>query len=70
MIKNFHTFVQTNKPEDYKKYVDSTLAATPIALRDLLNSCFLHRDRSPLMKSNLSKTSAAGSRRRECRWAR
>ena len=36
MIKNFHTFVQTNKPEDYKKYVDSTLAATPIALRDLL----------------------------------
>ncbi len=36
MIKNFHTFVQTDKPEDYKKYVDSTLNATPIALRDLL----------------------------------
>ena len=36
MIKNFHTFVQTDKPEDYKKYVDSTLSATPIALRDLL----------------------------------
>ncbi len=36
MIKNFHTFVQTNKPEDYKKYVDSVLTANPIALRDLL----------------------------------
>ncbi len=36
MIKNFHTFVQTNKPEDYKKYVASALSAHPIALRDLL----------------------------------
>ena len=36
MIKNFHTFVQTNKPEDYKKYVASVLTAQPIALRDLL----------------------------------
>ena len=36
MIKNFHTFVQTNRPEDYKKYVDTCLTANPIALRDLL----------------------------------
>ncbi len=36
VIKNFHTFVQTNKAEDYKKYVDSTLSATPISIRDLL----------------------------------
>ncbi len=36
MIKNFHTFVQTNKAEDYHKYVQTTLNATPIAIRDLL----------------------------------
>ena len=36
LIKNFHTFVQTNKSEDYKKYVESTLSATPISIRDLL----------------------------------
>ena len=36
MIKNFHTFVQTNKPEDYKKYVASVLSVQPISIRDLL----------------------------------
>ena len=36
MIKNFHTFVQTNKPEDYKKYVASVTSMQPISLRDLL----------------------------------
>ena len=36
VIKNFHTFVQTNKPEDYKKYLETALNAQPIALRDLL----------------------------------
>jgi glutamate synthase domain-containing protein 2/glutamate synthase domain-containing protein 1/glutamate synthase domain-containing protein 3 len=36
MIKNFHTFVQTNKPEDYQKYVASVLNSRPISLRDLL----------------------------------
>jgi glutamate synthase domain-containing protein 2/glutamate synthase domain-containing protein 1/glutamate synthase domain-containing protein 3 len=36
MIKNFHTFVQSNKPEDYKKYVASVTSTQPISLRDLL----------------------------------
>ena len=36
VIKNFHTFVQTNKPEDYKKYLETALNQQPIALRDLL----------------------------------
>ena len=36
MIKNFHTFVQSNKPEDYKKYVESVLNVAPVNLRDLL----------------------------------
>ncbi len=36
MIKNFHTFVKTNDPADYKKYVQSALTAQPISLRDLL----------------------------------
>jgi glutamate synthase (NADPH/NADH) large chain/glutamate synthase (ferredoxin) len=36
MIKNFHTFVKSNKPEDYQKYVDTVLSAQPISLRDLL----------------------------------
>ena len=36
VIKNFHTFVQTNKPEDYKKYVEHVHSTQPIALRDLL----------------------------------
>ncbi len=35
-IKNFHTFVRDNKPEDYKKYVATALSANPISLRDLL----------------------------------
>ena len=36
VVKNFHTFVKTNKPEDYKKYLDTVLGANPISLRDLL----------------------------------
>ena len=36
VIKNFHTFVRTNKPEDYKAYVDAVTASTPHSLRNLL----------------------------------
>ncbi|MGA7129972.1 MAG: glutamate synthase-related protein, partial [Chthoniobacterales bacterium] len=36
VIKNFHTFVKSNKPEDYRAYVDAIRAGRPNALRDLL----------------------------------
>ena len=36
MIKNFHTFVKTNEPGDYGKYVEAVLASRPLSLRDLL----------------------------------
>jgi len=36
VIKNFHSFVRTNKPEDYKAYVDAVLASTPHSPRNLL----------------------------------
>lgn len=36
VIKNFHTFIRSNKPEDYKAYVDAVLASTPHSLRNLL----------------------------------
>jgi glutamate synthase domain-containing protein 2 len=36
VIKNFHTFVKSNKPEDYKAYADAIRAVRPNAIRDLL----------------------------------
>jgi glutamate synthase domain-containing protein 2/glutamate synthase domain-containing protein 1/glutamate synthase domain-containing protein 3 len=36
VIKNFHTFVRTNKAEDYKAYVEAVTASTPHSLRNLL----------------------------------
>ena len=42
VIQNFHTFVgikgedKANRLEDYKKYVESVLASTPLAIRHLL----------------------------------
>jgi glutamate synthase (NADPH/NADH) large chain/glutamate synthase (ferredoxin) len=36
VIKNFHTFIRSNKPEDYKAYVDAVLTSTPHSLRNLL----------------------------------
>ncbi|MCX6959259.1 MAG: glutamate synthase large subunit [Verrucomicrobia bacterium] len=36
VIKNFHSFIRTNKPEDYKAYVDAVMASTPHSLRNLL----------------------------------
>ncbi|MBV9275328.1 MAG: glutamate synthase large subunit, partial [Verrucomicrobia bacterium] len=44
VIKNFHTFVKSNKPEDYKAYVDSIKASRPNALRDLLEITATGRD--------------------------
>lgn len=36
VLKSFHSFVRTNKPEDYKAYVDAVMASTPHSLRNLL----------------------------------
>jgi len=36
VIKSFHAFVKSNKPEDYKAYADAIKAGRPNALRDLL----------------------------------
>jgi glutamate synthase domain-containing protein 2/glutamate synthase domain-containing protein 1/glutamate synthase domain-containing protein 3 len=36
VIKNFHTFVKSNKPDDYKAYVEAVKAIRPTTLRDLL----------------------------------
>ncbi|MBW0001399.1 MAG: glutamate synthase large subunit, partial [Verrucomicrobia bacterium] len=35
VIKNFHSFVKTNKPEDYQAYVEALKAVRPTCLRDL-----------------------------------
>ncbi|MEA3188780.1 MAG: hypothetical protein QOD99_2610 [Chthoniobacter sp.] len=35
VIKNFHTFVKSGKPEDYRVYVEALLKNRPLALRDL-----------------------------------
>jgi glutamate synthase domain-containing protein 2/glutamate synthase domain-containing protein 1/glutamate synthase domain-containing protein 3 len=36
VIKSFHAFVKSNKPEDYKSYVEAVKAVRPNTLRDLL----------------------------------
>ncbi len=36
VIKNFHTFVKSGKPEDYETYVKAQLENKPVALHDLL----------------------------------
>ncbi len=36
VIKNFHTFVRTSKPEDYKAYLDAVTSSSPHSLRNLL----------------------------------
>ncbi len=46
VIKNFHTFIRTNKPEDYKAYVDAVLTNTPHSLRNLL--AFIPKDSGPV----------------------
>ena len=46
VIKNFHTFIRTDKPEDYKAYVDAVLASSPHSLRNLLE--FLPKASGPV----------------------
>ncbi len=37
VIKNFHTYVKSGKPEDYEEYVKVCLETNPVAIKDLLN---------------------------------
>ncbi len=48
MIKNFHTFVKSNKPEDYKTYVEAVKAVRPNTLRDLLERIPTGKEPMPL----------------------
>ena len=36
VIKNFHTYVKSGKPEDYEQYVRVSLETHPVAIKDLL----------------------------------
>ena len=36
VIQSFHSFVKTNNPDDYKKYVDAVKAQQPISFKDML----------------------------------
>jgi glutamate synthase domain-containing protein 2/glutamate synthase domain-containing protein 1/glutamate synthase domain-containing protein 3 len=37
VIKNFHNYVKSGKPEDYEEYVRVSLETNPVAIKDLLN---------------------------------
>jgi glutamate synthase (NADPH/NADH) large chain/glutamate synthase (ferredoxin) len=37
VIKNFHNYVKSGKPEDYEEYVKVCLETNPVAIKDLLN---------------------------------
>ncbi|MFK7852167.1 MAG: glutamate synthase large subunit [Akkermansiaceae bacterium] len=37
VIKNFHTYVKSGKPEDYEEYVKVCLETNPVAIKDMLN---------------------------------
>ena len=36
VIKNFHTYAKSGRPEDYEEYVRSTLETSPVAIKDLI----------------------------------
>jgi glutamate synthase (NADPH/NADH) large chain/glutamate synthase (ferredoxin) len=36
VIKNFHTYVKSGKPEDYEEYVRVALETNPVAIKDLI----------------------------------
>ena len=36
VIQSFHSFVKTNNPDDYKKYVEAVKAQQPISFKDML----------------------------------
>lgn len=46
VIKNFHSFMRTNKPEDYQAYVDAVLTNSPHSLRNLLS--FVPKNSGPV----------------------
>ncbi|HZC59298.1 MAG TPA: glutamate synthase large subunit, partial [Chthoniobacterales bacterium] len=48
VIKSFHAFVKSNKPEDYKAYVDAVRAVRPNTLRDLLERVSTGKQPIPL----------------------
>jgi glutamate synthase domain-containing protein 2/glutamate synthase domain-containing protein 1/glutamate synthase domain-containing protein 3 len=48
VIKSFHAFVKSNKPEDYKAYVDAVRAVRPNTLRDLLERVSTGKEPIPL----------------------
>jgi glutamate synthase (NADPH/NADH) large chain/glutamate synthase (ferredoxin) len=48
VIKNFHTFVKSNKPEDYKSYVEAVRLVRPTSLRDLLERIPTGREPIPI----------------------
>ncbi|MES2475247.1 MAG: glutamate synthase large subunit [Verrucomicrobiota bacterium] len=37
VIKNFHTYVKSGKPEDYEEYVRVALETKPVAIKDLID---------------------------------
>jgi glutamate synthase domain-containing protein 2/glutamate synthase domain-containing protein 1/glutamate synthase domain-containing protein 3 len=37
VIKNFHTYAKSGKPEDYEEYVRVALETTPVAIKDLID---------------------------------
>jgi glutamate synthase domain-containing protein 2/glutamate synthase domain-containing protein 1/glutamate synthase domain-containing protein 3 len=37
VIKNFHTYAKSGKPEDYEEYVRAALETTPVAIKDLID---------------------------------
>ena len=71
MIKNFHTFVQTEQAgglQEIRRHARST--RNPSRCATCSNSSRPRPGRCRWRKSSPSRTSAAGSRRRACRWAR
>ncbi len=48
VIKSFHAFVKSNKPDDYKAYVDAVRSVRPNTLRDLLERVSTGKQAIPL----------------------
>ncbi len=48
VIKNFHTYVKSGKPEDYEEYVRVSLETQPVAIKDLIDFVPLESGPVPL----------------------
>ena len=48
VIKNFHTYVKSGKPEDYEGYVQASLDTHPITIKDLVEFAFAEGGPIPL----------------------